>query len=64
MTFAFIDFGAGELVYIIIYVLLVFAAGNYGRNTALGFLGSILLAIFFTPLIAFIVIVILRAKRS
>jgi hypothetical protein len=64
MTLAFINFGAVELVYIIIYVLLVFTIGNYGRNTVLGYLGSILLAIFFTPLIAFIVIVILRAKRS
>ncbi len=38
----------------IIWLLLINAVGNYGKDTILGYWGSVLLAIFTTPLTAFI----------
>ncbi len=62
MTLAFIEFGFIEIIFIIIWIAIIYAVGNYGRDTALGYWGSILLAIFTTPLIAFIVILVLKKR--
>jgi hypothetical protein len=62
MTLAFLDIGGFEFILILLWLVLIIALGKYGKKTALGYYGSILLAIFTTPLVAFIVIIILRNK--
>lgn len=64
MTFAFINLGTSGIILIII-ILLAFALliGNYGRNTALGYWGSVLLALFTGPLIAYVMLYIIKPKQ-
>lgn len=56
--------GILEIILIVVAFLFVIALGNYGRNTALGYWGSILLALLSTPVVAFIIISILRYRKS
>jgi hypothetical protein len=65
MTLAFLNIGIFEIVIILaIIITMVIAIGNYGKRTALGYGGSVLLSILATPLTAFIVISVLRIKKS
>lgn len=52
--------GIFEIVLFGSIIIIILAVGNYGRNTSLGYGGSLFLAIFTTPLTAFIVIYIIR----
>ncbi|MEO6977832.1 MAG: hypothetical protein ABI113_05610 [Mucilaginibacter sp.] len=63
MKLAFLNIGGAELILIIVAILLIVAIGRYGKDTALGYWGSILLAIFTTPIIAFIVITFLKLRN-
>lgn len=63
MILAFFNLGIVELVWVALAFVLIIAMGNYGKHTALGYWGSILIALLGTPLIAFIVITILRNKK-
>jgi len=56
--------GGQEWLLILIGILTIVALGNYGRNTPLGYWGSVLLAMLGTPLVAFIVIFILRNRKA
>ena len=56
--------GTGELLLILVGVIIIIALGNYGKDTALGYWGSILLSIIVTPLIAFFVISYLKRKEG
>ena len=61
----FLSFGVGFLaIVMVVWLLLIVALGNYGRNTELGYWGSVLLAIFTTPVIAFIVILVLKSNKN
>ena len=62
MTLAFIDIGAQELILILLILILIISVARYGKNTALGYWGTILLALFASPLIALIVVLILRRR--
>ncbi len=65
MTLAFLNLGPVEIVILLaITITVIVAIGNYGKRTALGYSGSVLLSVLATPLIALIVISILRAKKS
>jgi len=65
MTLAFLNIGVPELLIVLVFgFFLLIVIGKYGRNTALGYWGSVLLAIFTTPLIAFLVILVLRRKKK
>jgi len=64
MTLGFLNIGAPEIILIIVALFFVIAIGNYGKDTALGYWGSILLSIFVTPLVAFIVITILKFRKA
>ncbi len=65
MTLAFLNLGPVEIVVLLaITISVIVAIGNYGKRTALGYSGSILLSVLATPITAFIVIGILRAKKS
>jgi ABC-type transport system involved in multi-copper enzyme maturation permease subunit len=62
MILAFLNMGAAEILVVLIGLILIIALGNYGRNTALGYWGSILLSIIVTPVIAFFIISYLKRK--
>ena len=63
MKLAFLNIGGAEIILVIVAILLIVAIGRYGKDTALGYWGSILLAIFTTPIIAFIVITFLNVRK-
>lgn len=48
--------GLIEILLILISIAIFYALGRYGRDTWFGFGGSVLLGIFTTPIIAFIII--------
>jgi ABC-type transport system involved in multi-copper enzyme maturation permease subunit len=62
MILAFLNMGAAEILVVLIGLILIIALGNYGRNTTLGYWGSILLSIIVTPVIAFFIISYLKRK--
>lgn len=63
MTLAFLNIGTTEMIFILAIGLgLIIAVANYGRNTALGYWGTLLLAIFSSPIVAFVVAAVLRSK--
>lgn len=64
MNFVLLNLGAIEIIIFVVALLLILALGNYGRNTALGYWGSILLALVSTPIIAFIVISVIKTRTS
>ncbi|PRY53234.1 hypothetical protein B0I27_104244 [Arcticibacter pallidicorallinus] len=65
MALTFLNIGTSEVVILLVIVLLmVIAIGHYGRNTILGYWGSIIVAILASPLVAFIVVFMLRRKKE
>lgn len=48
---------------IMLWLLFINAVGNYGRDTALGYWGTLLLALFTTPITALIIIAIWKWLR-
>jgi hypothetical protein len=64
MTFAYLGIGVPEMIFIVMGVLFIIAVGNYGRDTQLGYLGSVLLAIITSPIVAFIVIYYLKYREK
>ena len=56
-------FGIPEILVLLLGILIFWAVANFGKNTSLGFWGSLLLAIFTTPVIAFFIILIFFRKR-
>jgi len=58
-----IAIGAPGIILIILAILFIIAIGQYGKNTALGYWGSVLLSMFATPVVAFIVITILKVIK-
>ncbi len=55
--------GISEIFVLLIALLIFWSVANFGKNTSLGFWGSLLLAIFTTPIIAFLIILIFFRKR-
>ncbi len=65
MKFAFLDLGSTEFILILLVLIaLVIAVGNYGKNTALGYRGSVLLALVSSPLVAVIIIRIIKLRSK
>jgi len=62
MLLTFFNLGIPEMVFMLIILLIIMAVGNYGKNTALGYWGSVLLSVLSTPLVAFIIISILKSR--
>lgn len=63
MELAFLNIGSAEIILIIVAIIFIIVIGRYGQDTVFGYWGSILLAIFTTPLIAFIILSILKANK-
>ncbi len=62
MALAFINMSGLEIILIICVLFAIVGIGHYGRETALGYTGSVLLCIFASPLIGFAVVYYLRSK--
>jgi len=65
MTLAFLNLSTIEVIAILTILLLVIVAvGRYGRDTILGYGGSVLLSLLTTPLVAFIVISFIKPRKA
>jgi ABC-type transport system involved in multi-copper enzyme maturation permease subunit len=64
MTLAFLNLGGGEVLIVVLALFFIIALGNYGKDTIFGYWGSVLLAIFTTPLIAFIILAYVKSKAA
>jgi len=62
MLLTFFNLGNFEIFFVLIILLLIMAVGNYGKPTALGYWGSVLLSVISSPLVAFIVIFIIKSR--
>jgi hypothetical protein len=57
--------GIAEILLILICLALIIAVANYGKDTALGYWGTVVLALFTSPLVAFLIIwIFLKNKRN
>lgn len=60
------NFGLGEVVIVSLLLVFIFfifeGIGNYGNDTALGFWGSVLVAIIVSPLVALVLIFFLKRR--
>ena len=56
--------GLAEILLILVAIGLLYALGRYGKETRLGFGGSVLLGIFTTPIVAFIIIAVFFKKNN
>ncbi|TSJ43787.1 hypothetical protein FO440_06255 [Mucilaginibacter corticis] len=63
MTLAFFDFGILEVLLIVLDIILIIWVARLGKDTALGYFGTLLIAIFGSPLLALIIILILKTRR-
>lgn len=63
MTLAFLGLGAMEIVIILIVLFLIIAVANYGRDTALGYWGTLILSLITSPVVGFIVVLILKNSK-
>ena len=52
------------LLILSIVIYLYWAVANYGRNTALGFWGSLVLAIFTSPIMAYFIILLFFPQQD
>ncbi len=52
------------MVLAIIGLIICYFIGRYGENTKLGFWGSFLLCFLISPLIVFIILVVLKSDRK
>ena len=64
MTLAYLTASGQEIIFIISYFLLIIWAGDYGRNTVLGYWGTIMIGLFASPLLAFAIVYILNNRSK
>lgn len=64
MTLAYLTVSGFEVIFILSYFLLIIWAGHYGRNTVLGYWGTIMIGLFASPLLAFAIVYILNRKSN
>lgn len=64
MNFSLLNLGITEFGILAVILMFIVALGNYGRNTALGYWGSVLLSIIRSPLGAFLIITYLKLRGT
>jgi phosphate/sulfate permease len=63
MAVAYMNTSRPDFILLLIgAVIAVLAIGQYGRKTQLGYTGSILISIFASPIIGFVVVYYLRSR--
>lgn len=67
MLLDFVNFGIWEIIIITFVIFVAFfifeQIGKYGEDTALGFWGSVLLAVFVSPIAALLIIFIIKPRK-
>lgn len=63
MTLAFFDFGITGVLLIVLDIILIIWVARLGKDTALGYFGTLLIAIFGSPILALLVILILKLSK-
>ncbi|GAA4315897.1 hypothetical protein GCM10023149_12690 [Mucilaginibacter gynuensis] len=56
--------GIPEILIIAAAIALIIGIGNYGRNTVFGYWGSVLLALFTSPIVAFIILYVVKTRTA
>jgi len=64
MTLAYLNISGPEVILIFSYFLLIIWVGHYGRQTALGYWGTIMIALFASPLLAFAIVYFLNNRSK
>lgn len=55
--------GTAEIVIGLLVIALFVAVANYGKDTILGYFGTLLLAVLTTPIVAFLIIYLIKGAR-
>ena len=63
MTLAFFDLSILEVLLIVLDIILIIWVDRLGKDTALGYFGTLLIAIFGSPLLALVIILILKTRQ-
>ena len=64
MILLFLDISAPEFLFVILlYIAFVIGIGNYGKTT-FGYKRSVLIALLFTPIVAFIIVSLLKRRST
>jgi len=63
MTLAFFDLSILEVLLIVLDIILIIWVARLGKDTALGYFGTLLIAIFGSPLLALVIILILKTRQ-
>lgn len=58
-----IGIGIAEILLLLLAILILYAVGKFGQNTSLGFWGSIILSLFISPLLVFLIILIFLKRK-
>lgn len=62
MTLAFLNIGTAEIFIILfLFVFLTVFVANYGRDTPLGYWGSVLLCFLTSPIVAFLILFLFKS---
>ncbi len=64
MTLAFFDLSILEILLIVFDIALIIWIAQLGKTTSLGYFGTLLIAIFGTPLLALVVVLILKSRQG
>ncbi|RCH53690.1 hypothetical protein DJ568_15740 [Mucilaginibacter hurinus] len=65
MTIAFLNIGTAEMLIIFfLFVLLTVFVANYGRDTPLGYWGSVLLCLLTSPPVAFLILFLFKSLNK
>lgn len=64
MTLLFLDISAPQFIIVtLLYIAFVIGIGNYGKST-IGYKRSVLIALLFTPIIAYILVGLLKRRNT
>ncbi|MES3018063.1 MAG: hypothetical protein V4721_09800 [Bacteroidota bacterium] len=63
MTLAFFGISGAEFPLILAAVVIIMSIGNYGRDTQLGYKGTVILCLLASPLLGFAIVYFLKARK-
>lgn len=60
----YLNISGAEWVIVAVALLMVIAVANYGRDTVFGYWGSLLLCFVVSPIVVFLILYIIKNKKS